>query len=144
MLCPFLGIPRDIRHISDSGVQPFRFIIINGQSQLFKWYWLPVLGHCSLVYDEATKIADKNNNFQRVDLCNSIQAGIYPEWKFAVQLFPDDGTFTWNGIDLIQSTQIVQFEINPPIKLGKLTLNRNPTNFFAEPELISFAPFNVV
>lgn len=50
----------------------------------------------------------------------------------------------WKGIDLIEATSIVPFELNPPMKLGKLTLNRNPTNFFAEPESISFAPSNVV
>jgi catalase len=50
----------------------------------------------------------------------------------------------WQGIDLIEATSIVPFELNPPMKLGKLTLNRNPTNFFAEPESISFAPSNVV
>jgi catalase len=139
-----LGIPHDIRHVSGHGVHTFRFINDNGQSQLFKWYWIPVLGHRSLVYDEATKIAGKNNNFQRRDLYNNIEAGIYPEWEFAVQLFSNNGTFMWNGIDLIQPTQIVPFEMNPLIKLGKLTLNRNPTNFFAEPESISFAPSNVV
>ena len=139
-----LGIPRDIRHISGNGVHTFRFINAQGQTQLFKWYWIPVLAHRSLVYDEATKIAGKNNNFQRADLYNSIEAGLFPEWEYAVQLFPDDGTFMWNGIDLIQATQIVPFAMNPPIKLGKLTLNRNPTNFFAEPESISFAPSNVV
>ena len=100
-----LGIPRDIRHVSGNGVHTFRFINDNGQPQLFKWYWLPVLGYRSLVYDEATKSADKNNNFQRVDLYNNIEAGIYPEWKFAVQLFPDDRTFMWNGTDLIQLTK---------------------------------------
>jgi catalase len=61
-----------------------------------------------------------------------------------VQLFPDDGTFMWKGIDLIDPTSIVPFELNTPMKLGKMTLNRNPTNFFAEPESISFAPSNVV
>ena len=50
----------------------------------------------------------------------------------------------WNGIDLLDATMIVPFEMNPPITLGKLTLNKNPTNFFAEPESISFAPSNVV
>lgn len=139
-----LGIPRDVRHISGSGVHTFRFVNDRGQSQLFKWYWLPVLGHRALVYDEATKIAGKNNNFQRVDLYNSIDAGIYPEWELAVQLFPDDGSYMWKGIDLLQAPQIIPFELNQPVKLGKLTLNRNPTNFFAEPESISFAPSNVV
>ena len=139
-----LGIPRDVRHISGNGVHTFRFINAAGKSTLFKWYWKPMLGHRALVYDEATKIAGKNNNFQRVDLYNSIAAGIYPEWEFLVQLFPDDGTYMWKGIDLVDPTIVIPFELNPPMKLGKMTLNKNPTNFFAEPESISFAPSNVV
>lgn len=139
-----LGIPRDIRHVSGNGVHTFRFINDAGKSTLFKWYWKPVLGHRALVYDEATKIAGKNGNFQRIDLFNNIEAGIFPEWEFMVQLFPDDGTYMWNGIDLIDPTMIIPFEMKPPITLGKLTLNKNPTNFFAEPESISFAPSNVV
>jgi catalase len=139
-----LGIPRDVRHISGNGVHTFRFINAAGQSTLLKWYWKPMLGHRALVYDEATKIAGKNNNFQRIDLYNNIAAGIYPEWEFLVQLFPDDGTYMWNGIDLIDPTIVIPFEMNPPMTLGKMTLNKNPTNFFAEPESISFAPSNVV
>ena len=139
-----LGIPRDIRHISGNGVHTYRFINAQGRSSLFKWYWKPMLGHRAVVYDEAAKIAGKNNNFQRIDLYNSIEAGIYPEWEFQVQLFPDDGTYMWKGIDLLDATQIVPVEMNPPIALGKLTLNQNPANFFAEPESISFAPSNAV
>ena len=139
-----LGIPRDIRHVSGNGVHTFRFINDAGNSTLFKWYWKPTLGHRALVYDEATKIAGKNGNFQRIDLYNNIEAGIFPEWEFMVQLFPDDGTYMWNGIDLIDPTMIIPFEMNPPVTLGKLTLNKNPTNFFAESESISFAPSNVV
>lgn len=139
-----LGIPRDVRHISGNGVHTYRFINAQGQSQLFKWFWLPNLGHRSLVYDEVTKIQGKNNNFQRVDLFNNIEAGIFPEWDFAIQLFPDDGTYVYKGYDLLIPTVIVPFEVNPPVRLGKLTLNRNPSNFFAEPESISFAPSNVV
>ena len=139
-----LGIPRDIRHVSGNGVHTFRFINDAGKSTLFKWYWKPTLGHRALVYDEATKIAGKNGNFQRIDLFNNIEAGIFPEWEFLVQLFPDDGTYMWNGIDLIDPTMVIPFELNPPITLGKLSLNKNPTNFFAEPESVSFAPSNVV
>lgn len=139
-----LGIPRDIRHVSGNGVHTFRFINDAGNSTLFKWYWKPTLGHRALVYDEATKIAGKNGNFQRVDLYNNIEAGIFPEWEFMVQLFPDDGTYMWNGIDLIDPTMIIPFEMNPPVTLGKMILNKNPTNFFAEPESISYAPSNVV
>lgn len=139
-----LGIPRDIRHVSGNGVHTFRFINDAGNSTLFKWYWKPTLGHRALVYDEATKIAGKNGNFQRIDLYNNIEAGIFPEWEFMVQLFPDDGTYMWNGIDLVDATMIIPFEMNPPVALGKMTLNKNPTNFFAESEAISFAPSNAV
>jgi catalase len=139
-----LGIPRDVRHIAGAGVHTYRFINQAGQSTLFKWYWQPQLGLRSLVYDEATKIAGKNNNFQRVDLFNSIAAGLFPKWDLLIQLFPDDGTYLFNGIDLLDPTKVVPNELNQPLKFGTMTLNRNPTNFFSEPESITFAPSNVV
>ena len=73
--------------------------------------WITALGHRSLVYDEATKIAGKNNNFQRVDLFKSINAGLYPQWDFAVQVFPDDGSYMYKGIDLLDPTKIVPTEM---------------------------------
>ena len=73
-------------------------------------YWLPMLGHRSLVYDEATKIAGKNGNFQRIDLFNAINAGIFPEWEFAVQILPDDGTYMYRGIDLLDPTKVIPEE----------------------------------
>jgi catalase len=139
-----LGIPRDARHISGNGVHTFRFINAQGESQLFKWFWIPMLGHRSLVYDEATTLAGKNNDFFKVDLYQNIAAGNFPEWEFGVQIFPDDGTFMYNDYDLLIPTQIVPFEEVPLTRLGKLTLNRNINNFFAETESISFAPSNVV
>lgn len=139
-----LGIPRDQRHIAGNGVHTYRFITASGESMLFKWFWIPVLGLRSLVYDEAQILVGKNGNFQRADLYNNIEAGVYPEWEFAVQMFPDDGSYTYQGYDLLVPTEIVPFEVLQPIKLGKLTLNRNFNNFFAEPESISFAPSNVV
>jgi catalase len=139
-----LGIPRDVRHIQGNGVHTFRFITSTGQSTLVKWFWLPVLGLRSLVYDEAQILVGKNGNFPRIDLYNNIEAGIYPEWEFAVQMFPDDGSYMYEGYDLLAPTVIVPFEVVEPVKLGKLTLNRNYQNFFAEPEAISFAPSNVV
>ena len=88
-----LGIPRDVRHVSGNGVHTYRFINAQGKSMLFKWFWLPCLGHRALVYDEVQKLVGKNGNFQRVDLYNNIAAGNFPQWEFAVQLFEDDGEF---------------------------------------------------
>lgn len=101
-----MGIPRDTRHIAGNGVHTYRFINATGKSTLFKWYWKPMLGYRAMVYDEATKIAGKNNNFQRVDLWNSIEAGMFPEWEFMAQLFPDDGQYMFKGIDLLDPTQV--------------------------------------
>ena len=99
----------DTRHISGNGVHTYRFINAEGKSTLFKWYWVPKLGHRAMVYDEATKLAGKNNNFQRIDLYNTIETGLYPEWDFAVQLFPDDGEYMYKGIDLLDATQVRGF-----------------------------------
>ncbi|KAI9821460.1 MAG: hypothetical protein M1832_003306 [Thelocarpon impressellum] len=139
-----LGIPRDVRHVAGAGVHTFRMLNARGESTLFKWYWAPALGHRALVYDEATKIAGKNNNFQRVDLYNAIEGGLYPEWELQVQTFPDDGSYMFQGVDLLDPTKIVPFEMKAPLTLGRLTLNRNPSNFFAETEQINFSPANVV
>ena len=99
---------------------------------------MPTLGYLALVYDKAIKIAGKNNNSQRVNLFNNIEACNFTQCDFTVQLFPKDGMC--KGIDLFIPARIVLFEVNPLIRLGRLTLNRNPTNFFAQPESISFAP----
>ena len=95
-----IGLPRDVRHISGNGVHTYRFINAEGKSMLFKWFWLPCLGHRGLVYDEVQKLVGKNGNFQRVDLYNNIEAGLFPQWEFAVQLFEDDGTYMWQGKDM--------------------------------------------
>ena len=75
-----LGLPRDIRHISGNGIHTYRFINAKGESQLFKWYWIPVLGHRALFYDEVTTLVGKDINFQREDLYNNIAKGNFPQW----------------------------------------------------------------
>ena len=139
-----LGIPRDTRHMNGAGVHTFRFLNATGASFLFKWYWNSNQGLRSLIYDEATKIAGKNNNFQRVDLYSAIADGHFPSWDFMVQVFPDDGSYMYQGIDLLDPTQVVPFEVMAPVKMGTLTLNQNPTNFFAEAENVAYSPANTV
>jgi len=86
----------------------------------------------------------KDPNFQRKDLYNSIAAGLFPQYDLMVQLFPDDDSYIYKGYDLLDPTIVVPFEQNPPVLLGTMTLNRNPTNYFAETENIAFSPSNVV
>src|ERR1700761_516535 len=139
-----LGIPRTSRHHGSAGVSTYRFFNAQGESTLFKWYFIPKLGYRSNVQDEMTKIAGKNPQFQRADLYNNIEAGRFPEYDLRVQLFPDDGSFMYQGYDLLDPTMVVPFEVNPPVTLGTMTLNRNPTNYFAETEQVAFSPANVV
>ena len=139
-----LGIPRDSRHHGSAGVSTYRFFNANGESTLFKWYFIPKLGYRSNVQDEMSIIAGKNPQFQRADLYNNIAAGRFPEYDLMVQLFPDNGAFMYKNYDLLDPTIVVPFEENPPVTLGTMTLNRNPTNYFAETEQVAFSPSNVV
>lgn len=91
-----------------------------------------------------TIIAGKNPQFNRADLYNNIAAGRFPQYDLQVQLFPDNGAFMYKDYDLLDPTIVVPFEENPPITLGTMTLNRNPTNYFAETEQVAFSPANVV
>ena len=139
-----LGIPRDSRHHGSAGVSTYRFINAQGATTLFKWYFIPKLGYRSNVQDEMTKIAGKLPQFSRADLYNNIAASRFPQYDLMVQLFPDDDTFMYKGYDLLDVTVVVPFEQNPPVVLGTMTLNRNPTNYFAETEQVAFSPSNVV
>ena len=139
-----LGIPRDSRHHGSAGVSTYRFINAQGQTTLFKWYFIPKLGYRANVQDEMSKIAGKNPQFHRADLYNNIAAGRFPEYDLVVQLFPDSDAFMYKTYDLLDPTVVVPFEVNPPTVLGTMTLNRNPTNYFAETEQVAFSPSNVV
>ncbi|KUJ06328.1 heme-dependent catalase, partial [Mollisia scopiformis] len=139
-----LGIPRTSRHHGSAGVSTYRFINAEGATTLFKWYFIPKLGYRSNVADEMSKIAGKMPQFQRADLYNNIEAGRFPEYDLKVQLFPDNDAFMYKNYDLLDPTIVVPFEENPPITLGTMTLNRNPTNYFAETEQVAFSPANVV
>jgi catalase len=139
-----LGIPRTSRHHGSAGVSTYRFINAEGATTLFKWYFIPKLGYRSNVQDEMTKIAGKLPQFHRADLYNSIAAGRFPEYDLMVQLFPDNDAFMYKNYDLLDPTVVIPFEVNPPITLGTMTLNRNPTNYFAETEQVAFSPANVV
>ena len=139
-----LGMPIDSRHMRGAGVHTFRMINKEGKSVLIKWYWEPMLGSRSRVDDETYQMLGYNPDWFRYDTYNAIESGRYPEWELLVQIMPDDGTYYYKGIDLLDPTMLVPYEVNPPIKFGKMTLNRNPDNWFAEVESVQFAVANVV
>ena len=132
------GIPRSYRTMEGFGVHTFRTVAADGSTHLVKFHWKPVAGVHSLVWEEAQLAAGVDPDFHRRDLADAIEAGAFPAWDLGVQVLPDDGTETFAGIDLLDPTKMVPEELAPVQLLGRLTLNRNPTNYFAETEQVAF------
>ncbi len=137
------GIPRSFRMMDGFSVNTFRFVNAQGKARFVKLLWKPLLGTHSLVWDEAQKIAGKDPDFNRRDLWEAIEMGDYPEFELYVQMIEEQDEFKFD-FDILDPTKIWPEEIIPPKKVGKLVLNRNPDNFFAETEQVAFHPGNVV
>lgn len=125
------------------GVHTFRFINEKGKSRFVKFHWKPLLGVHGVVWDEAQKISGKDPDFHRRDLWEAIENGDFPEWELGVQIVEEKDEHNFE-FDLLDPTKIIPEEIVPVKRIGKLTLNRNPDNFFAETEQVAFHVGNIV
>ncbi len=132
------GIPRSYRMMEGFGVHTFRLVGADGGTTLCKFHWKPRLGVHSLTWEEAQLAAGVDPDFHRRDLYDAIESGAYPAWDLGIQTFPDVEEQTFEGIDLLDPTKIVPEELAPVQLVGTLTLNGNPTNFFAETEQVAF------
>ena len=132
------GIPRSFRTMEGFGVHTFRLVNAAGDTSLVKFHWKPVAGVHSLVWEEAQLTAGMDPDFHRRDMADGIEAGAFLEYELGIQVMPDDGTETFEGIDLLDPTKLVPEELAAVQVIGKLTLNRNPTNYFAETEQVAF------
>ncbi|WP_322057313.1 catalase HPII [Paraburkholderia sp. J63] len=137
------AIPKSLRTMEGFGVHTFRLINAQGKARFIKWHWRPVLGSYSLVWDEAQKIAGKDPDFHRRDLWEAIERGDYPEFELGVQVIEEADEHKF-GFDLLDPTKLVPEELVPVKLIGKMTLNRNPDNFFAETEQVAFHPGHIV
>ncbi|MFD6949007.1 catalase HPII [Nocardiopsis sp. TSRI0078] len=137
------AIPRSYRTMQGFGVHTFRFVNAEGRGTFVKFHWTPLLGTHSLVWDEAQRIQGKDPDFNRRDLWDAIERGQFPEWELGVQLVPEEDEHEFD-FDLLDATKIIPEEEVPVRPIGKLTLNRNPDNFFAETEQVAFHTANVV
>ncbi|ANH94844.1 catalase HPII [Streptomyces sp. SAT1] len=132
------GIPRSFRMMEGFGVHTFRLVNASGETTLVKFHWKPKLGVHSLVWEEAQIANGVDPDFHRRDLADAIEAGAYPEWELGIQTFPDTPDQTFEGIDLLDPTNIVPEEMAPVQRVGRLVLDRNPSNYFAETEQVAF------
>jgi catalase len=138
------GIPRSYRTMEGFGVHTFRLVSASGKTSLVKFHWKPVAGVHSLVWEEAQLAAGCDPDFHRRDMADGIEAGVFLEYELGIQVMPDDGTDSYEGIDLLDPTKLVPEELCEVQLIGKLTLNRNPTNYFAETEQVAFHTGNLV
>lgn len=132
------GIPRSYRMMEGFGVHTFRCINAEGATSLVKFHWKPRLGVHSLTWEEAQLIGGLDPDFHRRDLYDAIEAGAFPQWELGIQVFPDEPDEMFAGIDLLDPTKLVPEELAEVQPIGLLTLNANPTNFFAEVEQVAF------
>lgn len=137
------AIPRSYRMMEGFGVHTFRFVNDQGQARFVKFHWKPKLGVHSPVWDEAQRLAGKNPDFHRQDLYEAIEKGDFPEWELGVQMIDEEDEFKFN-FDVLDPTKVWPEELIPVKIIGKMTLNRNPDNYFSETEQVAFHPGHVV
>ncbi|OIK03414.1 catalase HPII [Bacillus sp. MUM 13] len=137
------AIPRSYRMMEGFGVHTYRFVNEEGKARFVKFHWKPLLGVHSLVWEEAQKIAGNDPDFHRRDLWEAIDSGNFPEFEFGVQMIDEEDEFKFD-FDVLDPTKLWPEEIVPVKIIGKMTLNNNVHNVFAETEQAAFHPGNVV
>ena len=137
------GIPRSYRMMQGFGVHTYRLVNAEGESVFVKFHWNPVLGTHSMVWDEAVKVSGADPDFHRRDLWEAIDHGAYPEWELALQVFTEEQAEQFS-FDVLDATKLIPEELVPLRPVGRMVLNRNPDNFFAETEQVAFCTAHVV
>ena len=136
-------IPRSLRMIEGFGVHSFRMVNAAGTGCFVKFHWKPKLGLQSTIWDEAVKLAGADPDFHRRDLHEAIAAGNFPEWQLGIQVF-DEAWAAQQPYDVLDATKLIPEEVIPVRVIGRMVLDRNPDNFFAETEQAAFLPTNIV
>ncbi len=137
------ALPRSLRMMEGFGVHTFRLVNAKGKSTFVKFHWKPKLGMQSTVWDETLKLQAADNDYHRRDLYEAIENGDYPEWELGMQLF-DQKKADSLPYDVLDATKLIPEEVVPVRIVGRMVLNRNPDNFFAETEQVAFLPSNIV
>ncbi|KRB55634.1 catalase [Flavobacterium sp. Root186] len=137
------AIPRSLRMMEGFGVHTFRFVNAQNESHFVKFHWKPKLGTHAVAWDEAQKISGKNSDFHKQDLWEAIDTGNFPEWELGVQIIPESDEHKFD-FDLLDPTKLVPEELVPVTIIGRMVLDKNPDNFFAETEQVAFHPGHIV
>ncbi|MFV9671012.1 catalase HPII [uncultured Pantoea sp.] len=137
------GIPRSYRTMEGFGIHTFRLINAEGKATFVRFHWKPVAGKASLLWDESQKLTGRDPDFHRRDLWEAIEAGDFPEYELGLQLIPEEDEFKYD-FDILDATKLIPEALVPVEIVGRMVLNRNPDNFFAETEQVAFHPGHIV
>ncbi|WP_426101330.1 catalase [Massilia sp. TSP1-1-2] len=137
------AIPRSYRMMQGFGVHTFKLVNAEGVAHFCKFHWTPLQGTHSVVWDEAVKINGADPDFHRRDLWEAIESGQFPEYELGLQIFTQAQADSF-PFDILDATKLIPEEMVPLLPVGKLVLNRNPDNFFAETEQVAFCTAHVV
>jgi catalase len=137
------GIPKTWRHMDGFSSHTYMWVNAGGEKFWVKYHFKTDQGIENLTQEEADRLAGVDADYHRRDLFNSIKAGDFPSWTLHMQIMPFDDakTYRFNPFDL---TKVWPHGDYPLIEVGKLTLDRNPTDFHTEIEQAAFAPSNLV
>ncbi len=136
-------LPRSLRMMEGFGVHTFKLVNEKGKETFVKFHWKPKLGLQSTVWDETVKLQAADNDYHRRDLREAIDAGDFPEWELGIQTF-DQAFADTQPYDVLDPTKLIPEEQIPVRRIGRLVLDRNPDNHFAENEQVAFCPANIV
>ena len=131
------GIPANYRQMQGAGVNTYKWVNKDGNAVLVKYHWVPKAGVRNLTQEEAQQVQATNFNHATEDLFNHIKEGDFPEWEMQVQIMSDD-EHPELDFDPLDDTKIWPEDQFPMRPVGKMVLNRNPENYFAEVEQVAF------
>ncbi|WP_226035554.1 catalase KatA [Aquibacillus saliphilus] len=137
------GIPATLRHMNGYGSHTFKWTNANGESVFVKYHFKTSQGVKNLDVDLAGKLAGDNPDYHLEDLYNSIEKGDYPEWVLHVQIMPEEDANTYR-FDPFDVTKVWSHKDYPLIEVGRMVLDKNPENYFAEVEQAAFSPAHFV
>lgn len=137
------GIPASFRFMHGFGSHTYKWTNAEGKSVWVKYHWKTDQGIKNLDPDLAAKIAGENPDYNIQDLYNAIERGDYPSWTLKMQIMPleDAKTYRFNPFDV---TKVWSQKDYPLIEVGRMVLNKNPENYFADVEQAAFSPANFV
>jgi len=137
------GIPAAFQHMNGYGSHTYQWINAKGETHWVKYHFKPELGVKNYTRQEAARIAGEDPDHHTRSLFNLIAGGDVAAWRLFVQIMPHEEAFTykWDPFDV---TKVWSHKDYPLIPVGRLVLDRNPANYFADIEQAAFEPSNIV